>query len=147
MPTAERDAATIPREFVRHLKDQRAVARTDDGQELELLIQHPHLPWALHNKRFVGRTVSYSNNERLLWCVLTNGVSSRVDRANEPVSMPKKLLFSVDLADSEPTAAMGEKRGRESIRRCRSGTSDSAKARSPHMPLSPTTRVSGRQAG
>ncbi len=56
---------------------------------------------SVDDKKFVSQTINYANNEGVIWCVLTNGLSYRVYKTNEPVAMDKKLLFSVDLADSE----------------------------------------------
>jgi predicted transport protein len=42
--------------------------------------------------------VNYANNEGVVWCVLTNGLTYRVYKTNEPVAMDQKLLFEVDLA-------------------------------------------------
>jgi predicted transport protein len=58
----------------------------------------------LDDKQFIAQTVNYANNEGVLWCVLTNGLTYRVYKTNEPVPMEQKLLFEVDLgADEGPT--------------------------------------------
>ena len=55
---------------------------------------------SLDDKKFVSQTINYANNEGVVWCVLTNGLSYRVYKTNEPVPMEKKLLFATDLADA-----------------------------------------------
>ncbi len=59
----------------------------------------------LDDKRFIAQTVNYANNDGVVWCVLTNGMSFRVYKANEPLSMDRKLLFEVDLADEQESLA------------------------------------------
>jgi hypothetical protein len=54
---------------------------------------------SLDDKQFIAQTVNYANNEGVVWCVLTNGLTYRVYKTNEPVAMAQKLLFEVDLAD------------------------------------------------
>ncbi|MEA2463958.1 MAG: putative type restriction endonuclease [Acidobacteriota bacterium] len=56
---------------------------------------------SLDSKQFISQTVNYANNEGVLWCVLTNGLTYRVYKTNEPVSMEQKLLFEVSLADAK----------------------------------------------
>jgi len=53
----------------------------------------------LDDKQFVAQTVNYANNDGVVWCVLTNGLTYRVYKTNEPVAMDQKLLFEVDLAE------------------------------------------------
>ncbi len=55
---------------------------------------------SLDDKKFVSQTINYANNEGVVWCVLTNGLSYRVYKTNEPVPMEKKLLFATELADA-----------------------------------------------
>jgi predicted transport protein len=64
----------------------------------------------LDDKQFIAQTVSYANNEGVLWCVLTNGLMYRVYKTNEPVPMEQKLLFEVDLgaADAATTGDMAK---------------------------------------
>jgi predicted transport protein len=56
---------------------------------------------SLTNNSFIAQTVNYANNEGVLWCVLTNGLSYRIYKTNEPVAMGDKLLFGVDLHDAQ----------------------------------------------
>jgi len=53
----------------------------------------------LEDKQFIAQTVIYANNDGVVWCVLTNGLTYRVYKTNEPVAMDQKLLFEVDLAE------------------------------------------------
>ena len=53
----------------------------------------------LEDKQFIAQTVNYANNDGVVWCVLTNGLTYRVYKTNEPVAMDQKLLFEVDLAE------------------------------------------------
>ncbi len=59
----------------------------------------------LGDKKFVAQAVNYANNEGVLWSVLTDGLVFRVYKTNEPVSMDRKLLFEVDLADGSESDA------------------------------------------
>jgi predicted transport protein len=54
----------------------------------------------LADRAFIGQTVNYANNEGVLWCVLTNGLTYQVYKSNEPVPMERKLLFEVNLRDA-----------------------------------------------
>lgn len=56
---------------------------------------------SLDDKKFASQTINYANNEGVIWCVLTNGLSYRVYKTNEPVPMDKKLLFAADLPDAK----------------------------------------------
>jgi predicted transport protein len=71
-----------------------------DGKP-HLFVEAKAVGKSLDNKQFIAQTVNYANNEGVLWCVLTNGISYRIYKTNEPVAMGHKLLFSVDLADME----------------------------------------------
>jgi len=64
----------------------------------------------LDDKQFIAQTVNYANNEGVLWCVLTNGLTYRVYKTNEPVPMEEKLLIEVDLgaADASTTSDMAK---------------------------------------
>lgn len=53
----------------------------------------------LDDRQFIAQAVNYANNDGVEWCVLTNGSTWRVYKANESVVMDQKLLFEVDLAD------------------------------------------------
>ena len=53
----------------------------------------------LTDKRFVAQTINYANNDGVVWCVLTDGITWRVFKTNESAVMDKKLLFEVDIAD------------------------------------------------
>lgn len=59
----------------------------------------------LSDRSFIAQAVNYANNDGVLWCVLTNGLSYRVYKTNEPVGMEKKLLFEVDLEDASGEGA------------------------------------------
>ena len=61
----------------------------------------------LDDKKFVAQTVNYANNDGVLWCVLTNGLSIKIYKTNEPVAMDRKLLFEVDL--SNESESVGDK--------------------------------------
>lgn len=65
-----------------------------------LFLEAKALGTSLGDKKFVSQTVNYANNEGVVWCVLTNGLSYRVYKTNEPVPMDKKLLFATDLGDA-----------------------------------------------
>jgi hypothetical protein len=71
--------------------------KTDDGPAL--YVEAKGLNKALDDKQFIAQTVNYANNDGVVWCVLTNGLTYRVYKINEPVAMDQKLLFEVDLAD------------------------------------------------
>ncbi len=58
----------------------------------------------LSDKGFIAQTINYANNDGVVWCVLSNGLSWRVYKTNEPVAMDQKLLFEVDLADVDTPA-------------------------------------------
>lgn len=55
----------------------------------------------LNDPKFIAQTINYANNDGILWCVLTNGTRYRVYKTNEPVAMDQKLLFEVDLTDTD----------------------------------------------
>jgi predicted transport protein len=59
----------------------------------------------LDDKKFVAQAVNYANNDGVLWCVLTDGLSIKVYKTNEPVSMDRKLLFEVNLSDESETVS------------------------------------------
>ena len=60
---------------------------------------------SLADKKFIAQTVNYANNDGVVWCVLTNGQRFAVYKTNEPLSMDRKLLFEIDLADESETSA------------------------------------------
>jgi predicted transport protein len=70
-----------------------------DG-EARLFIEAKGVGKDLGDRSFIAQAVNYANNEGVLWCVLTNGLSYRVYKTNEPVGMEKKLLFEVDLEEA-----------------------------------------------
>lgn len=75
------------------------------GGEARVYVEAKALGENLDDKRFVAQTVNYANNDGVLWCVLTNGLSVKVYKTNEPLAMDRKLLFEVNLSDeSDPTA-------------------------------------------
>jgi hypothetical protein len=53
----------------------------------------------VEDKQFIAQTVNYANNDGVVWCVLTNGLTYRVYKTNEPVAMDQKLLFEVHLTE------------------------------------------------
>jgi predicted transport protein len=53
----------------------------------------------LDDKKFMAQAINYANNDGVLWCVLTNGVRWSVYKTNEPVTMDRKLLLEIDLAE------------------------------------------------
>jgi predicted transport protein len=61
----------------------------------------------LSDPRWMAQTVNYANNEGVVWCALSDGISYRVYKTNEPVDMARKLVFEVDLREY----ADEEKRG------------------------------------
>jgi predicted transport protein len=65
-----------------------------------LFVEAKAIGKSLDDKKFVSQTINYANNEGVVWCVLTNGLSYSVYKTNEPVPMDKKLLFAVDLLDA-----------------------------------------------
>jgi len=71
--------------------------RIDD--ELRLFVEAKAVAKQLEDKSFISQTVNYANNEGVVWCVLTNGLSYRVYKTNEPVAMEEKLLFEVDITE------------------------------------------------
>src|SRR5947209_3732112 len=64
-----------------------------------LYVEAKGLSKNLDDKQFIAQTVNYANNDGVVWCVLTNGLTYRVYKTNEPVAMDQKLLFEVDLAE------------------------------------------------
>jgi predicted transport protein len=70
-----------------------------DG-ERRLFLEAKGVTQKLDDKTFVAQTVNYANNEGVEWCVLSNGISYRVYKTNEPVGMQEKLLFEVDLREA-----------------------------------------------
>ena len=64
-----------------------------------LYVEAKGLKKSLDDKQFIAQTVNYANNDGVVWCVLTNGLTYRVYKTNEPVAMDQKLLFEVDLVD------------------------------------------------
>ena len=75
-----------------------------DG-EPRLFLEAKSLTKSLEDKTFISQTVNYANNEGVVWCVLTNGLSYRIYKTNEPVAMDEKLLFEIDLAEASDGAA------------------------------------------
>lgn len=59
----------------------------------------------LTDRKFVAQTVNYANNDGVVWCVLTDGITWRVFKTNETAAMEKKLLFEIDLSDDTQPAA------------------------------------------
>ncbi len=70
-----------------------------DG-EARLFVEAKAVGKDLSDRSFIAQAVNYANNEGVLWCVLTNGLSYRVYKTNEPVGMEKKLLFEIDLEEA-----------------------------------------------
>ena len=71
----------------------------------------------LGDRSFIAQAVNYANNDGVLWCVLTNGLSYRVYKTNEPVGMEKKLLFEVDLEEAPGEGAANVARSLELLGR------------------------------
>jgi hypothetical protein len=69
------------------------------GERPGLYLEAKAISKKLDDKQFIAQAVNYANNDGVLWCVLTNGLTWRVYKTNEPVAMEQKLLFEVDLAD------------------------------------------------
>jgi len=53
----------------------------------------------VEDKQFIAQTVNYATNDGVVWCALTNGLTYRVYKTNEPVAMDQKLLFEVHLTE------------------------------------------------
>lgn len=70
-----------------------------DGQA-RLFVEAKGVAKDLGDKSFIAQAINYANNEGVLWCVLTNGLSYRVYKTNEPVGMEQKLLFEIDLEEA-----------------------------------------------
>lgn len=63
----------------------------------------------LTDKKFVAQAVNYANNDGVVWCVLTNGITWRVFKTNETATMDRKLLFEVDISnDTQPAAELAK---------------------------------------
>jgi predicted transport protein len=75
-----------------------------DGQP-RLFIEAKGVAKDLGDKSFIAQAINYANNEGVLWCVLTNGLSYRVYKTNEPVGMEQKLLFEIDLEEASGDGA------------------------------------------
>ncbi len=71
-----------------------------DGKP-KLFIEAKALGKSLADKQFIAQTVNYANNEGVVWCVLTNGITYHIYKSNEPVPMERKLLFELDLNDED----------------------------------------------
>jgi predicted transport protein len=94
------DFAQVDREYCVYDNTFLDYALKVDGKP-HLFVEAKAVGKPLENKSFIAQTVNYANNEGVLWCVLTNGLSYRIYKTNEPVAMGDKLLFSVDLADAQ----------------------------------------------
>ncbi len=70
----------------------------------KLFIEAKSLGKSLADKQFIAQTVNYANNEGVVWCVLTNGLSYQIYKSNEPVPMERKLLFELDLSEASQAA-------------------------------------------
>ena len=75
------------------------------NSDLRLFLEAKAVGKGLDDKAFISQTVNYANNEGIVWCVLTNGLSYRVYKTNEPVNMEEKLLFEVDLTEADRGSA------------------------------------------
>lgn len=69
------------------------------GDKPGLYLEAKAISKNLDDKQSIAQAVNYANNDGVPWCVLTNGLTWRVYKTNEPVAMEKKLLLEVDLAD------------------------------------------------
>jgi hypothetical protein len=72
----------------------------------------------IEDEAFVRQTVEQVSDAGVAWCVLTNGLSYRVYKANESVPTEQRLFLEVDLGSGAPAQGL-EKRlsliGRESV--------------------------------
>ena len=73
--------------------------------DLRLFLEAKAVGKHLGDKAFISQAVNYANNEGVVWCVLTNGLTYRVYKTNEPVAMEEKLLFEVDIAEAAESTA------------------------------------------
>lgn len=57
----------------------------------------------LTDVKAITQIVNYANNDGIVWCILTNGITYKVYRSTEKAEAPEKLLFevSIDLKESE----------------------------------------------
>jgi predicted transport protein len=98
------DLSQVEREFRVFDNTSLDYALKIDG-EPRLFVEAKGVAKDLSDRSFIAQAVNYANNEGVLWCVLTNGLSYRVYKTNEPVSMEKKLLFEVDLEEASDDGA------------------------------------------
>jgi predicted transport protein len=89
--------------------------KIDDGAAL--YVEAKGLKKSLDDKQFIAQTVNYANNDGVVWCVLTNGLTYRVYKTNEPVAMDQKLLFEVDLVDIAGGGAAAAAKSLQLLRR------------------------------
>lgn len=66
-----------------------------------LFVEAKALDKSLDDKALISQAINYANNEGVIWCILTNGMTYRVYKTNESVGMGDKLLFEVDLREAE----------------------------------------------
>lgn len=92
------DIAQVAREYRVYDNTALDYALKVDG-EPRLFVEAKAVGKQLEDKSFISQTVNYANNEGVVWCVLSNGLSYRIYKTNEPVAMEDKLLFEVDLAE------------------------------------------------
>jgi hypothetical protein len=71
--------------------------RVDDANVV--LIETRGASESLDDEQFTARTLEYVSNEGVAWCVLTNGLTYRIYKADEPVAIDRRLLIEVDLGD------------------------------------------------
>ena len=93
-----RDLDQVEREWRVYDNTSLDYALKVDGEAV-LFLEAKGINKNLDDKGFIAQTLNYANNDGVVWCVLTNGLTYRVYKTNESVSMEKKLLFEVDLAD------------------------------------------------
>ena len=87
-----------------------------DGRA-RLFVEAKALNKNLDDPKFVAQTINYANNQGVIWCVLTNGLTYSIYKTNEPVQMQQKLLLTVDLEDAEEKGNLAEvARGLELLR-------------------------------
>lgn len=93
------DLGEVDREYAVAVDGTRLDYALKIAGERKLFVEAKAVGKDLSNGKFVSQTINYANNLGVMWCVLTNGLSYRVYKTNEPVEMDKKLLLAVDLAD------------------------------------------------
>jgi predicted transport protein len=110
------DLDAVEREYRVYDKTCLDYALKIDGKA-RLFVEAKGVGKNLDDKQFIAQTVNYANNEGVLWCVLTNGLTYRVYKTNEPVPMEQKLLFEVDLGAANGATTLDMAKSLELIAR------------------------------